>query len=170
MYSSSFTPRRRLVGDSFNLTVGEPVCGHIQKTASKLYNSASLICWDFAAIDDWLHMSEDTSFRGGLGLDFDPTSIARLPLLAGDHFEERTANDDPLEYLGNLVYFVLLSAYMVNPTLPRDIFEMRSASAGTVELEGLNFDINQNVIPSASSTAPDTADPSQGIFLTPNFL
>ena len=57
-------------------------------------------------------MADDTSFQDGLALDIDPTTIARLPLIAGDHFEDNTAND------------VLLSAFMLNTTLPRDIFEI----------------------------------------------
>ena len=52
-----------------------------------------LTWWDFANMEDWFHMADDASFRGCLGVDFDPTSIDRLPLLDGDRIEEKTAND-----------------------------------------------------------------------------
>ena len=115
MYASNFTHLVRSAADSFYLAVGTAVVGHIQKTARKKRNIATslsadrgnslsrwrifsplslqLICCDVANQIERAHLPGDTSFQGGLAIDFDPTSIARLPLVSGDWFGVETSND-----------------------------------------------------------------------------
>ena len=67
-------------------------------------------------------------------MDLDSEVVGRLPNVVGDNFQENE-NDD-----------VLISAFILNSTLPRDIFELRSKNAKTAHVENLVFDDNHRVI------------------------
>ena len=93
-----------------------------------------MVCWDFSRQDDRCHYAEDTSSRDGTYVDLDPQAVARMPMIGGDNFDDNAGND------------VLIAAFLLNSTLPRDIFELRPASAGAPDIANLRFGANKKVV------------------------
>ena len=94
------------------------VTGLIRKTSSKDSENANLVCWRQSDIHEWRQFAEDTIIASD-HMDLDSEVVGRLPNVLGGNFQEN-ANDD-----------ILLSAFILNSTLPRDIFELRSKNAKT---------------------------------------
>ena len=137
------------------------VAGIVAKTSSKKKENANLACWRFTDVNEWKQCAEDTLIAS-MHMDLDPEVVGRLPNVLGGNFEESEKDD------------ILLSAFILNSTLPRDIFELRSKNARTVEIENLIFDDfhrvigRNNAMPTIveESTATGSAnDPSPGITL-----
>ena len=114
-----------------------------------------MVCWDFAHQEDWIHYADGTSFRDGAYVDLDPHAVARLPVISGDNFADNADNDD------------LISAFLLNPTLPRDIFELRPASAGAPDVANLRFDANHRVIRETNSCLSMINEASYKLNLSP---
>ena len=78
----------------------------------------------------------------GRTLIWTPQAVARLPMISGDNFVDNADND------------VLISAFLLNSKLPRDISELRSASAGSPDIANLRFGANHRVIRESNSGLP----------------
>ena len=79
-YSSNFVPRVRDGKVAYNVRLGDFVSGILQEVSSKNYNTANLVCWDFARLDEW-NCYGALTVAGKSEIDLNEQHVGRLPLL-----------------------------------------------------------------------------------------